>query len=65
MQQIRSTLFRQLLEKITQDRFNPSIFNLAFISRTSALLFFTLVLFINQVYLSLHLYQYRSKVGFK
>ena len=65
MQQIRSTLVRHRIGKVTQNIFNSWFFILAFIIKTSALFIFIVVLFINKIYLSLYFSQYRWKAGFE
>ena len=59
MQQIKSTLLRHRSGKMTQNILYSWFFIFAFITRTLAFFMFTLVLFFNRIYLSLHFDEYR------
>ena len=65
MQQISSTLFWHRSGKMTQNIFYSWFFIVAFITRTFAFFMFILVLFFNQVYLSLHFDEYRWETSFE
>ena len=58
-------LFTHRLGKTTRKIFHRWLFITAFIIKTSALSSFTVVLFINQMYLFLHLEKCRWKGGFE